>query len=206
MRIRTILAAAAAPAALAAVLLGTAGQASAAVVSPQASMSASVQKRTSTGKVSQTGVPDTTNVDTTLAGNATENNNSDLYGPIGPVWSHDDITRNIQVSPGPVAGQWTVSFVENGKYHAIADPNTGLKWLNDGNMHGTISYTVQSALPPAMDKLDAINGPAVVNGSVHGHGYILDQLFPGAPIVSYGPYSYQYTQIQDVSGIFKQVG
>src|SRR5689334_24313430 len=125
MRIRTILATAAAPAALAAVLLGTAGQASAAVVSPQASISASVQQRTYTGKVSQTGVPDTTNVDTTLAGNATENNNSDLYGPIGPVWSHDDITRNIQVSPGPVAGQWTVSFVENGKYHAIADPNTG---------------------------------------------------------------------------------
>jgi hypothetical protein len=209
MRIRTILAAAAAPAALAAVLLGTAGQASAAVTAqgPAAAVLTASVQHTYTGKVSQTGVPDTTNgIDTNAVGNATENNDSSLYGPIGPVWSHDDITRNVQVSPGPLAGQWTVSFVENGKYHAFADPNTGLGWVHDGTMHGTISYTVQSIDPPNMAALDAINGPAVVNGQVQGHGYILSQLFPGAPVVGYGPYGYQYTQIQDVQGVYKQVG
>ena len=110
------------------------------------------------------------------------------------------------MSPGPQAGQWTVSFVENGKYHAFADPNTGDTWVHDGNMHGTISYTVQSVQPPAMDTLAAINGSAVVDGVVHGHGYILDQLFPGAPIVAHGAYSYQYTQIQDVNGVYRQIG
>ena len=31
-------------------------------------------------------------------------------------------------------------------------------------------------------------------------------LFPGASVVGYGPYSYHYTQIQDVQGVNKQVG
>ena len=86
MRIRTILAAAAAPAALAAVLLGTAGQASAAVTQgPAAAVLTANVQQTYTGKVSQTNVPDTTSVDTTVPGISTENNDSSLYGPIGPV-------------------------------------------------------------------------------------------------------------------------
>src|SRR5262245_4034348 len=76
MRIRTILAAAAAPAALAAILLGTAGQASAAVVGPQASVTASLQYA---GRVTQTGVPDTTFG--SHAGLATEASDN------GPVWA-----------------------------------------------------------------------------------------------------------------------
>jgi hypothetical protein len=202
MRIRTILAAAAAPAALAAVLLGTAGQASAAVTQgPAAAVLTANVHQTYTGKISQTSVPDTTNV----GGGATDNNDSLKYGPIGPVWALDDITRNVQVTPaGP--GQWTVSFVENGKYHAFADPNTAAAWQNDGNMHGTISYTVASDQAPNMTALAQADGPAVVDGAVHGHGFILNLLFPNAPVVSYGPYSYQYTQIQDVQGVYKQVG
>ena len=113
MRIRTILAAAAAPAALAAVLLGTAGQASAAVTHD----SAAAVQQTYTGKVSETGVPDTTFGGN--AGSATE------YSDNGPVWASDDITRNITVTPaGP--GLWTVTFVENGTYNAFADPT--LAW------------------------------------------------------------------------------
>ena len=214
MRIRIIpvLAAAAAPAALAGVLLGTAGQASAAVAqSPAAAvLTASVQK-TYTGKVSQTGVPDTTFGGN--AGPATE------YSDYGPVWASDDITRNITVTP---AGQdlWTVTFVENGTYNAFADPNNGTAWTNTGNLHGTVSYTVTSATPPAMGNLPASlqgvvdqNGPVVPStGStlaglaVHGHGYIIGLLFGADASVTSGPYSYHYTQIQDVPGVYEQVG
>ena len=64
MRIRTILAAAAAPAALAAVLLGTAGQASAAVTQGPAAavLTASVKQATYKMNVHQHAVADTTNV------------------------------------------------------------------------------------------------------------------------------------------------
>ena len=208
MRIRTILAAAAAPAALAAVLLGTAGQASAAVTQgPAAAVLTANVQQTYTGKVSQTNVPDTTSVDTTVPGISTENNDSSLYGPIGPVWAHDDITRNITVTPsGP--GLWTVTFVENGTYNAFADPNTGLAWSNTGNMHGTVSYQVASNTPPKMANLPA-NLSGSEAGKVHGHGYIIGLLFPGNQDyqgVTGGPYSYHYTQIQDVQGVYKQVG
>ena len=213
MRIRTILAAAAAPAALAAVLLGTAGQASAAVTQgpPAAVLTANVQQ-TYTGKVSQTGVPDTTFGGN--AGRATE------YSDNGPVWASDDITRNITVTPsGP--GLWTVTFVENGTYNAFADPNTGLAWSNTGNMHGTVSYQVASNTPPNMAKLPASlpgmvdqNNSQVVPGtvstlagySVHGHGYIIGLLFQGNQGVTGGPNRYHNTQNQDDQGDYKQVG
>lgn len=212
MRIRTILAAAAAPAALAAVLLGTAGQASAAVVSPQASISAQASQ-TYTGKVSQTGVPDTTN--------GPDSVNTPDYG-FGPVWSNDNITRNIQVTPnGP--GHWTVTFVENGQYNAFADPNTKGPWTNTGQMHGTVSYDVASLDAPSMSALGAANGPGAVDANgvpvisqpgqqvalpvtVHGHGFILNLLFPNNTGISGGPYSYHYTQVEDVPGVYKQVG
>ena len=76
MRIRTILAAAAAPAALAAVLLGTAGQASAAVTQGPAAavLAASVKTQTYQANTHQHRLADTTSVDTNLAGNATINN------------------------------------------------------------------------------------------------------------------------------------
>jgi hypothetical protein len=213
MRIRTILAAAAAPAALAAVLLGTAGQASAAVVSPQASISAQASQ-TYTGKVSQTSVPDTTFGSN--AGNATANSDN------GPVWASDNITRNITITPsGP--DQWTVTFVENGQYNAFADPNTGNAWTGTGNMHGTVSYTVASHSAPKMANLPA-RLPGMVDPSgkevmpsagsdltgftVQGHGYIIGLLFPGNTDwqgVTGGPWSYHYTGIQDVQGVYKQV-
>ena len=215
-KITTILAAAAAPAALAGVLLGTAGQASAAVTQgPAAAVLTANVQQTYTGKVSQTGVPDTTFGGN--AGPATE------YSDDGPVWASDDITRNITVTPaGP--GLWTVTFVENGTYNAFADPNTGLAWSNTGNMHGTVSYTVSSATPPNMAKLPASlpgvvdqNNTQVVPGTVptlaglavHGHGYIIGLLFPANSNwqgVTGGPYSYHYAQIQDVQGVYKQVG
>jgi hypothetical protein len=57
-----------------------------------------------------------------------------------------------------------------------------------------------------MAALAQADGPAVDGTTVHGHGYIINLLFPGAPVVGYGSYSYHYTQIQDVQGVNKQVG
>jgi hypothetical protein len=217
MRIRIIpvLAGAAAPAALAGVLLGTVGQASAAAAQgPAAAVLTANVQQTYTGKVSETGVPDTTFGGN--AGNATE------YSDYGPVWASDDITRNITVTPAG-SGLWTVTFVENGTYHAFADPNDGSAWTNTGNMHGTVSYTVASATPPNMGNLPA-SLPGVVDQSnnnhqvmpstgstlagltVHGHGYIIGQLFPNNQGVTGGPWNYHYTQIQDVPGVYQQVG
>ena len=214
MRIRIIpvLAAATAPAALAGLLLGTAGQASAAVTQgPAAAVLTANVQHTYTGQISQTGVPDTT-----FGGNAGPATVSSDYGP---VWAWDDITRNITVTPAG-SGLWTVTFVENGTYNAFADPNNGSTWTNTGNMHGTVSYTVTSATPPTMGNLPASlqgvvdkNGPVVPStGStlaglaVHGHGYIIGLLFGADASVTSGPYSYHYTQIQDVPGVYKQVG
>jgi len=215
MRIRTILAAAAAPAALAAVLLGTAGQAGAAITqgSAAAVLTANVQ-RTYTAKVSQTGVPDTTFGSN--AGNATVSSDN------GPVWASDNITRNITITPsGP--DQWTVTFVENGQYNAFADPNTGNAWTGTGNMHGTVSYTVASHSAPITANLPA-SLPGMVDPSgnqvvpsaksdltgltVQGHSYIIGLLFSGNANwqgVTGGPWSYHYTGIQDVQGVYKQV-
>jgi hypothetical protein len=213
MRIRTILAAAAAPAALAAALLGTAGQASAAVTAPTAAVMAQVsQTKTYTARITQTGVPDTTF--SSNAGDATAKSD------YGPVWAQDDIARNITISPaGP--GLWTVTFVENGTYHAFADPNTGNTWTNVGNMHGTISYTVASTDAPAVGNLPAslpglvdpsgqpvtvTPGQDLTGDTAQGHGYILSLLFPNSTNVTSGPYSFQYTQVQNVQGVYKQAG
>ena len=209
MRIRTILAAAAAPAALAAVLLGTAGQASAAVVSQASVISYS-------GRVTQTGVPDTTFGGN--AGHATEASGN------GPVWASDDIARNITITPAG-QGLWTVSFVENGKYNAFADPNSGDYWTNTGTMHGTVSYTVASDTPPDMSKLpaslpgmvDPSNNAQVLPGTmkdltgltVQGHGYIIGLVFPnnkGWQGVTGGPWDYHYTQVQNTQGVYEQAG
>jgi hypothetical protein len=214
MRTRTILAAATAPAALAAILLSTAGQASAAVTAPTAAVMAQVsQTKTYTARITQTGVPDTTF--SSNAGDATATSD------YGPVWAQDDIARNITISPaGP--GLWTVTFVENGTYHAFADPNNGNSWTNVGNMHGTISYTVASTNAPAVEKLPA-SLPGLVDPSsgqpvtvtpsqdltrdtALGHGYILSQLFPNSTNVTSGPYSFQYTQVQNVQGAYRQAG
>ena len=107
--------------------------------------------------------------------------------------------------------------MENGTYNALADPNTGLAWSNTGNMHGTVSYQVASNTPPNMANLPAnLSGwdqndsqvvPAGVTGrAVHGHGYIIGLLIQDYQGVTGGPYSYHYTQIQDVQGVYKQVG
>src|SRR6516225_6606614 len=104
MRIRTILAAAAAPAALAAVLLGTAGQASAAT-GPQQFVTHVNQH------------PDTTS----YPGAPAANDVSLPYPGYGSVWAFDNDTVQmtpVQVTPGPDNGyaNWQVFFSTTGSF------------------------------------------------------------------------------------------
>jgi hypothetical protein len=163
MRIRTILAAAAAPAALAAVLLGTAGQASAAVAAPtQATLTASVQKAvTYKANTHQHGLADTTSVDTTDSDNATINNDSQLFGPIGPVWAYDNMERQLTATDnGPVVGNpalhsYSVTITSIGQYNAFAEPIHGHAWTGTGPVNGYVNYTVVSDHAPNGDNLPA---------------------------------------------------
>jgi len=51
-------------------------------------------------------------------------------------------------------------------------------------------------------------GSDLTGSKVQGHGYIIGLLFPGNANwqgVTGGPWSYHYTGIQDVQGVYKQV-
>jgi hypothetical protein len=192
MKIRTILAATAVPATLAAALLGATGVASAATTSPApAALAAAVTKAPAPVIAStyEPGMPDTTTVTTGV--------NSDN----GPVWAYDNITRVItakQTAPGT----WTVTFAEGGTYHAFANPLTGAAWKHTGRFGGQISYIVTSAGTPKAAHLPRTE-PASAT-----HGSIMAQLF-GAPVTvtGGGHYSYSYYGIPSAPhGVMTQAG
>jgi hypothetical protein len=141
MKIRTILAAAVAPAALAAVLLGTAGQASASVAAP-AVLTASVQSQKVTAVTHQNGVPDTTSSTAT----------SDPGTGFGPVWAHDNVTKQFaitQTSPN----HYTIVETVHGSFTAFSSPNTGDPINNTainvtGSIDGTNTFYVVSSVAP----------------------------------------------------------
>lgn len=138
MRIRTILAAAAAPAALAAILLGTAGQASAATAKPV----------TVTANTHLNNHPDTTNV----CG----------VGLIGSdcVWATDNATEKYTLVQDPSQPTtWQVRLDYVGSFHGFADPNTGAALDSNGSVKGTISYTVTSNSTPDPSLLPGQSAP-----------------------------------------------
>jgi hypothetical protein len=134
MRFRTILAAAAVPAALAAVALGTAGQASAATAPQQFTTHFNQH-------------PDT--ADSALLANIP---GATLSSDGGPVWAFDNITVRLTVSPEDPAAHngdnWRVDVTTTGSFHGFADPVTGLPLVSDGSTKGQISYDVYSAAGP----------------------------------------------------------
>ena len=181
-KLTIILAAAAAPAALAGVLLGTAGQASAATA-PAAATVAAVHATAQAPKVViahtyRTGVPDTTSV----AGPGT------IDSPNGPQWATDNLAATITATP--VAGQpgvWSVRVTEIGTYKAQADPRTGQPMTGTGPMAGWIDYQVTSTGTPA-----ARNLPAQSAGTLHT-GDLIAELFGGnAQITGGGSYWFGY--------------
>jgi hypothetical protein len=181
-KLTVILAAAAAPAALAGVLLGTAGQASAATV-PAAASVAAVHAAAQAPKVviahtHRSGVPDTTD----HAGPGTTDS------PNGPQWATDDLAATFTATP--VAGQshvWNVRVTEIGTYKAQADPRTGQPMSGTGPMAGWINYQVTSTGTPA-----ARNLPAQSAGTLHT-GDLITELFGGsAQITGGGSYWFGY--------------
>jgi hypothetical protein len=181
-KLTVILAATAAPAALAGILLGTAGQASAATV-PAAASVAAAHTTAQAPKVviahtHRSGVPDTTD----HAGPGTTDS------PNGPQWATDDLAASITATP--VAGQpgvWNVRVTEIGTYKAQADPRTGQPMTGTGPMAGWIDYQVTSAGTPA-----ARNLPAQSAGTLHT-GDLIAELFGGsAQITGGGSYWFGY--------------
>jgi hypothetical protein len=169
MRIRTILAAAAAPAALAAVLLGTAGQASASVAAP-AVLTASVQSQKVTAVTHQNGVQDTT------SGTATSNPGTGD----GPVWAYDNVTKQFAVTqtPDKPAGYYTIVETVHGSFTAFSSPNTGsavdTRIDVTGSIDGTNTFYVQSPVAPDPSKL-----PSQSPADMHT-GAMISALFGGA--------------------------
>jgi len=181
-KLTIILAATAAPAALAGILLGTAGQASAATVPAAASVAAvhttAQAPRVVIAHTHRSGVPDTTD----HAGPGTTDS------PNGPQWATDDLAASITATP--VAGQpgvWNVRVTEIGTYKAQADPRTGQPMTGTGPMAGWIDYQVTSAGTPA-----ARNLPAQSAGTLHT-GDLIAELFGGsAQITGGGSYWFGY--------------
>ena len=182
-KLTTILAAAAAPAALAAVLLGTAGQASAAttLAAPAAVTVAALtpaHAKVVIAHAYRAGVPDTTSV----AGPGT------VESPNGPQWAADDMGATFTATP--VAwqpGVWDVKVYSGGVYHAFANPRTGAVWKATGPMGGWIDYQVTSPNIP-----NARNLPATSPGTVTTGG-LIGELFGGqARITGGGHYWFGY--------------
>jgi hypothetical protein len=184
MRIRTILAAAAAPAALAAVLLGTAGQASAATV--PAVLTASVQQQQGavvTAHTHQNGVTDTTNVPT------------GTDSPGGPVWAYDNLERTITaVQDAPGSQLWHVTVASTGSFNGFANPIDGKAAPGlSGSVKGTITFDVQATGAP-----DGKNLPAQSGLSLHSSDLATGLWLPGTASVvpnSPSPYTFYYTPI-----------
>jgi hypothetical protein len=162
MRIRTILAAAAAPAALAAVLLGTAGQASAQVVSQPTSavLTASVQSQKVTAVTHQNGVEDTT------SGTATSYTDPNY----GPVWAYDNVTKQFDITQTS-RDHYTIIEAVHGSFTAFSSPNTGDQVNNKqinvtGSIDGTNTFYVISSAAPNPALLPSQSPAAIHTGDM----------------------------------------
>ena len=185
MRFRTIVATLAAPAALAAILLGTAGSAAASTITTTDAV---------TGGHAVTwerGVDDTTSAPTGV---------NDPTGN-GPIWAYDTVQRQVTWTPDTATpGAWDVTVATFGRYAAFANPITGAHRKGAGVMAGEIQYvvTAQAAAP------SAANLPAVSPNTLRSQG-IVDELF-GRPngstavTMTGGAYNFVYEGIPGAPG------
>jgi hypothetical protein len=175
MRIRTILAAAAAPAALAAVLLGTAGQASAAVNAKPVTYSANAH---------EANVADTTIGG--LPGHATTDS------PGGPVWANDNIERKLTATQIGTTNQWNVQISSQGSYAASANPLDGSAWNGNGSFNGYVNYVVTSDHAPNGALL-----PAQLDNTLHSADIVAKWFgLPDTSNVQSGNYYFDYNSVQ----------
>src|SRR5262245_45865065 len=125
MRIRTILAAAAAPAALAAILLGTAGQASAAVKPPATITCGDTSQATDVGGQVMTGLVD-----------------GNLIVPVGTYCSFQwaEVTGNVSVQ-----GKLSAAATTFDKNVNASGPRSGLQLFNNpSEIKGNLTITGSS--------------------------------------------------------------
>ena len=178
MRIRAIIAAAAAPLALGGILLATASQASA----------ASVQQGAVSAVTHLNNHPDTTSV----SGTATKDS------PGGPVWAYDNIAEKFTVAAGSASGTYLVTISFTGSFHGFADPRTasegssdpGGPLVSDGSVKGTISYEVSSVTPPDPSALPGQSPSDATLGS------LIKQLFGGnGTVTGGGAYTFTYHKV-----------
>jgi hypothetical protein len=184
MRFRTIAATLAAPAALAAILLGTAGSAAA---STTATLTAATGGHAVTW---ERHVDDTTSAPTGV---------NDPTGN-GPIWAYDTVQRQVTWTPDTATpGAWDVTVATFGTYHAFANPITGAPWKGAGLMAGEIQYVVTAPAPPSAAHL-----PAVSPNTLRSQG-IVDELF-GQPngstavTMTGGAYNFVYQGIPGAPG------
>jgi hypothetical protein len=192
MRIRTILAAAAAPAALAAALLGTAGQASAATATKPVTITASTHLNNH---------PDTTSF---LPGYPLPAQDATTSSPDGPVWAYDNANEKftlVQQSDGT----WVITMDYVGSFHGFADPTKGNALTSDGSVKGTIQFTASD--PGVMPNPALL--PAQTSGSITDN---IEALFGGTATIGGGNvynFNYQngnYVQNQPANGPYVQTG
>ena len=183
MRFRTIAATLAAPAALAAILLGTAGSAAASTATTMGVVTGHAVTR-------ERGVDDTTSVPTGV---------NDPTGN-GPIWAYDTVRRQVTWTQDTANSKaWDVTVATFGSYHAFANPITGAHWKGAGLMAGEIQYVVTAPAAPS-----AANLPAVSPNTLRSQG-IVDELF-GQPngstavTMTGGAYNFVYEGIPGAPG------
>ena len=179
MRIRTILAAAAAPAALAAILLGTAGQAS-----------AQVKPVTYSANAHEQNVTDTTI--SGLPGDATVND--PVYGP---VWAHDNIERKLVATQDPSdPTKWHVQITSQGSYDANANPLDGKSWNGHGSFTGYVNYLVTSKDAPSGTNLPSQLSNTLRSSGIVAKWFNVDpSAVQGESVPGQGNYSFDYNSI-----------
>lgn len=191
-KLTAILAATAAPAALAGMLLGTAGQASAATA-PAAATVTATRTTAQAPKVviahtHRVDVPDTTSVET---GHDTPN---------GPQWATDNLQAVYTATP--VAGHpgtWNLRIDEAGTYKAVANPSTGAPMTASGPLAGWLKYQVSSTVAPSAKYLPAKSPGTMTTGQ------IITELFGGQGTVSGGG-SYSFWYLLPHGQIYTQQG
>ena len=170
MRFRTIITAAAVPAATAGLLLTTTAAASAATVAPAVTTAVTTKAITPrpgmvVATTHQQGLADTTSV----TGAATH-----LDPVYGPVWAQDNLERVITAVPDKAGhNTWDVTVAEAGTYSAFASPIDGSAWTGHGPFWGYVKYVVQA---PAGHSPSAKNLPAKLDPSYRS-GNVLNVLF-----------------------------
>jgi len=209
MRIRTIIAAAAVPAALAATLLGSTGAASAATTQPV----------TVSWHTHENGVADTTNLPAPPQGETWQ----DLYPTVvvdptyGPTWATDNLERTVTATlagasndPAYTGWQvWKVTVQSTGSFGAFANPITGAPFSGSGSVKGQIEYDV-TAPAGVMPSTAGLHGPS--SPTMRSSNLALAMFgSTGAVITGGGSYQFDYNPIPGAnfgpSGmLYEQVG